>query len=110
MRTRRPPAPVDRGKAPAQLSRGVRRFITWKQVLGAFLLLLLVPSGGFAVAQFTIDVPEANQQARAQSNVYLYSDDTHRREHRQHQLRDRGDRTGAQGGAAPFVAAENQSF
>lgn len=67
------------GTAPARGAgtRGrLRRLLTWRKLLAVGLALLLLPTAAFAVLYVSIDVPEANEQARAESNVYLYSDGT----------------------------------
>ncbi|MEK8170138.1 hypothetical protein NKH77_11375 [Streptomyces sp. M19] len=67
--------------APAETTarrrRGlVRRLFTWKKLLAATVALCTLLTGGFTVLYFSIDIPEANQLAKAESNVYLYSDGT----------------------------------
>ncbi|MFJ8671360.1 transglycosylase domain-containing protein [Streptomyces sp. NPDC093589] len=54
---------------------GWRRVIpTWRMVLGAVLLLGLIVVGGLVAGYLLVDIPPANSAAKAQSNVYLYSD------------------------------------
>ncbi|MEU8485004.1 transglycosylase domain-containing protein [Streptomyces sp. NPDC048641] len=53
---------------------GIRRFFTWKKILGTFLGLCLLGMGAFIVLYMVIDVPEGNPDAMRQSNVYKYSD------------------------------------
>ncbi|MFG2225470.1 transglycosylase domain-containing protein [Streptomyces sp. NPDC048644] len=56
---------------------GRRRFLpTWRQLLGTLLLILLVVGGGLIAGYLLVDIPPANSAAKAQSNVYLYSDGT----------------------------------
>ncbi|MEF3112887.1 transglycosylase domain-containing protein [Streptomyces chrestomyceticus] len=54
---------------------GIRRFFTWKKVLGAFLGVCLLGILGFLGLYLYVDVPdEGNFQATSQSNVYKYAD------------------------------------
>ncbi|MFF3287914.1 transglycosylase domain-containing protein [Streptomyces sp. NPDC003023] len=55
---------------------GIRRFFTFKKILGTFLGLCLLAMGAFFVAYMLVPVPAANAQAKQQSNVYKYSDGT----------------------------------
>ncbi|MCL7428531.1 transglycosylase domain-containing protein [Streptomyces sp. YS415] len=55
---------------------GIRRFFTWKKILGTFLGLFLLGIGGFVVLYMMVQVPQGNAAARLQSNVYKYSDGT----------------------------------
>ncbi|KUJ70771.1 glycosyl transferase [Streptomyces albus subsp. albus] len=55
---------------------GIRRFFTWRRVLAYVLSLWLLLLGAFAILYYAIDIPEANALAKAESNVYLYSDGT----------------------------------
>ncbi|MFJ5291703.1 transglycosylase domain-containing protein [Streptomyces sp. NPDC088348] len=69
------------GKAAKKRKRprrkGWRRLIpTWRMVLGAVLVILLLIIGGFIAGYNLVDIPAANTAATAQSNVYLYSDGT----------------------------------
>ncbi|MEU6388781.1 transglycosylase domain-containing protein [Streptomyces sp. NPDC046939] len=71
------------GRADARKARkgatrpsGIRRFFTWKKLLGALFGLVLLIMGAFVVLYMVIDVPEGNPDAKAQSNVYKYSDGT----------------------------------
>jgi membrane peptidoglycan carboxypeptidase len=52
---------------------GIRRFFTWKKLLGTFFGFVLLCMGAFVVLYMVIDVPEGNPQAELQSNVYKYS-------------------------------------
>ncbi|MFI6346317.1 transglycosylase domain-containing protein [Streptomyces sp. NPDC050560] len=61
------------GRAPR---RGIRRFFTWKKILGAFFGLCLLVIGAFVVLYLVVSVPEGNAQAQLQSNVFKYSDGT----------------------------------
>ncbi|KUO21961.1 transglycosylase domain-containing protein [Streptomyces dysideae] len=55
---------------------GIRRFFTWKKLLGTFLGACLLGIGAFIVLYLVIDIPEGNADAKLQSNVYEYSDGT----------------------------------
>ncbi|MER5767714.1 transglycosylase domain-containing protein [Streptomyces sp. NPDC001985] len=56
--------------------KGIRRFFTWKKMLGTFLGLCLLGMGAFYVVYLMVPVPKANAEAELQSNVYKYSDGT----------------------------------
>ncbi|MET9292864.1 transglycosylase domain-containing protein [Streptomyces sp. NPDC003077] len=69
------PPPGAKGRASRPRRTGWRRLVpTWRMVLGAFLLLLLLIGGGLVAGYLLVDIPPANAAAQAQSNVYLYSD------------------------------------
>ncbi|MFD9886445.1 transglycosylase domain-containing protein [Streptomyces alboflavus] len=55
---------------------GIRRFFTWKKLLGAFFSFILLLMLGFVVLYLVVDIPKGNAAARLQSNVYKYSDGT----------------------------------
>ncbi|WP_030793669.1 transglycosylase domain-containing protein [Streptomyces sp. NRRL S-920] len=55
---------------------GIRRFFTWKKLLGTFFGFILLGMGAFVVLYLVIDIPEGNAAAKRQSNVYKYSDGT----------------------------------
>ncbi|MBT2391952.1 penicillin-binding protein [Streptomyces sp. ISL-1] len=55
---------------------GAGRFLTWKRALACVVTLIVLLAGGFTVLYVSIDIPQANELAKAQSNVYLYSDGT----------------------------------
>ncbi|WP_394430875.1 transglycosylase domain-containing protein [Streptomyces sp. SGAir0957] len=69
---------ADARKARKRATRpsGIRRFFTWKKLLGAFFGFVLLVMGAFVVLYMVIEVPEGNPDAKAQSNVYKYSDGT----------------------------------
>ena len=52
---------------------GIRRFFTWRKLLGTFFGLCLLVMGAFFVIYLMVPVPEANAQAEMQSNVYKFS-------------------------------------
>jgi membrane peptidoglycan carboxypeptidase len=53
---------------------GIRRFFTFRKILGTFFGLCLLAMGAFFVAYLLVPVPEANAEAKLQSNIYKYSD------------------------------------
>ncbi|TPQ22270.1 transglycosylase domain-containing protein [Streptomyces sporangiiformans] len=53
---------------------GIRRFFTWKKILGTFFSLCLLGMAAFVVLYLMIDVPKGNAAATQQSNIYKYSD------------------------------------
>ncbi|MFC4607849.1 transglycosylase domain-containing protein [Streptomyces maoxianensis] len=65
-----------RGARRAQNARptGIRRFFTWRKLLGTFFGFCLLAMGAFFVIYLIVPVPSANAQAEMQSNVYKYSD------------------------------------
>ncbi|MEV5611930.1 transglycosylase domain-containing protein [Streptomyces sp. NPDC052225] len=67
---------ADARKARKRASRpsGIRRFFTWKKLLGAFFGFVLLCMGAFVVLYLVIDVPEGNPDAEMQSNIFKYSD------------------------------------
>ncbi|KUL35705.1 penicillin-binding protein [Streptomyces sp. NRRL F-4489] len=56
---------------------GWRRLLpTWRMLAGTTLLFLLLVVGGLIAGYLLVGIPPANSAAKAQSNVYLYSDGT----------------------------------
>ncbi|MYU17571.1 glycosyl transferase, partial [Streptomyces sp. SID8361] len=55
---------------------GIRRFFTWRKLVAYVLTLCALLIGAFTVLYYSIDIPRANAQAKAQSNVYKYGDGT----------------------------------
>ncbi|WP_407289231.1 transglycosylase domain-containing protein [Streptomyces sp. BP-8] len=54
---------------------GWRRALpSWRTMLGTVLLFLLIVIGGLVGGYLLVEIPPANSAAKAQSNVYLYSD------------------------------------
>ncbi|HZX37205.1 MAG TPA: transglycosylase domain-containing protein [Streptomyces sp.] len=53
---------------------GIRRFFTWRKLLGTFFGFCLLAMGAFFVIYLIVPVPTANARAEMQSNVYKYSD------------------------------------
>ncbi|MFJ6936851.1 transglycosylase domain-containing protein [Streptomyces sp. NPDC101132] len=62
-------APRTRGQ-----KTGIRRFFTWKKVLGTLLGTVLVGMGLLIGFYFYLPVPQPNDQATLQSNIYRWSD------------------------------------
>lgn len=71
-----PPAWAPRGEAARPRKRsGWRRLLpTWRLVLGAFVLIVLLVAGGLIAGYTLVDIPAANKAATAESNVFLYAD------------------------------------
>ncbi|MGI5404563.1 transglycosylase domain-containing protein [Streptomyces sp. CA-135486] len=63
-----------RRKAPAPKRTGIRRFLSWRKALTALICVIALLIGGFTVLYVAIDIPQANALAKAQSNVFLFSD------------------------------------
>ncbi|MGW9041442.1 transglycosylase domain-containing protein [Streptomyces lydicus] len=54
---------------------GIRRFFTWKKLVGAFLGVCLLGILGFLGLYLYVDIPtDGNKEAQLQSNVYKYAD------------------------------------
>ncbi|WP_078607061.1 transglycosylase domain-containing protein [Streptomyces flavidovirens] len=62
-----------RGARRAKKTGGIRRFFTWKKMLGTFFGLCLLLMGVFVALYIWVPVPAANAEAKLQSNVYKYS-------------------------------------
>jgi membrane peptidoglycan carboxypeptidase len=65
-----------RSSRAANRPSGIRRFFTWKKILGTFLGLCLLGIGAFIVLYMVVDVPKGNPLAQRQSNIYKFSDGT----------------------------------
>ncbi|MET7935481.1 transglycosylase domain-containing protein [Streptomyces sp. NPDC005322] len=65
-----------RGSRGKTRRTGIRRFFTWRKVLACVITLCALLIGAFTVLYYSIDIPKANAQAKAQSNIYQYSDGT----------------------------------
>ncbi|OIV36641.1 hypothetical protein BIV57_15170 [Mangrovactinospora gilvigrisea] len=64
-------SPTDR---PRRRS-GLRRLLpTWRMVLGAAVLVVLLLGGAFALAWYTIGIPQPNANVQQQNNTWLYRD------------------------------------
>ncbi|MBL1099121.1 transglycosylase domain-containing protein [Streptomyces coffeae] len=55
---------------------GIRRFFTWKKILAYVISFCALLVGAFFALYLWVDVPGANAEARAQANIYKYSDGT----------------------------------
>ncbi|MGW0827820.1 transglycosylase domain-containing protein [Streptomyces sp. NPDC002845] len=64
------------GAAGKSGKSGIRRFFTWKKLLGTFLGACLLGMGAFIALYLMIEVPAGNAAALEQSNIYKYSDGT----------------------------------
>ncbi|TRO64911.1 transglycosylase domain-containing protein [Streptomyces sp. IB201691-2A2] len=99
-----------KGGAKAGAKSGIRRFFTWKKLLGTFFGLCLLGMAAFVALYLMIDVPKGNAAAVQQSNIYKYSDgktlardgDVNRELVDLDQV--------SKGVRMTFVAAENKSF
>ncbi|MFM9700790.1 transglycosylase domain-containing protein [Streptomyces europaeiscabiei] len=71
-----PAAGGGKAKKPKRPKRtGWRRlFPTWRMVLGAFAIGLMLIVGAFVLGYNMVHIPKANAFATKQSNVYLYAD------------------------------------
>ncbi|MEV7446450.1 transglycosylase domain-containing protein [Streptomyces sp. NPDC091204] len=62
-------------KGGAGKRSGIRRFFTWKKILGTFLGGILLLMAAAIILYFSVDEPsDPNKQATLQSNTYRYSD------------------------------------
>ncbi|WP_340561258.1 transglycosylase domain-containing protein [Streptomyces sp. GSL17-111] len=76
--------PADEAGAPTpSRERGTRRrtgwrrlFPTWRMLVGAFLVSVVLVAGALVLGYLLVPIPEPNRAATTQSNVYLYSDGT----------------------------------
>ncbi|WP_431036320.1 transglycosylase domain-containing protein [Streptomyces sp. P6-2-1] len=68
--------PRKKGRKSRKRKGWRRLFPTWRMTLGGLVLLILLLGGAFAVGYATTDIPEGNQDAQLQSNVYYYADGT----------------------------------
>ncbi|WP_374200711.1 transglycosylase domain-containing protein [Streptomyces sp. ATCC 21386] len=72
------PAGDGKGKKPKRPKRtGFRRLIpTWRMVLGAFVVGVMLIVGAFVLGYNMVHIPKPQDAATKQSNVYLYADGT----------------------------------
>ncbi|MGR4881870.1 transglycosylase domain-containing protein [Streptomyces sp. LARHCF249] len=64
-----------KGKGGAGKRTGIRRFFTWRKILGTFLGLILLLMAAAVVLYFSVNEPtDPNKQATLQSNTYRYAD------------------------------------
>ncbi|MFD3994081.1 transglycosylase domain-containing protein [Streptomyces sp. NPDC058583] len=61
----------DKSKAK---KRGLRRFFSWRKLLGTFFVVCLLAMGALYVVYLLVPVPTANAEATMQSNIYKYAD------------------------------------
>ncbi|MFI1411422.1 transglycosylase domain-containing protein [Streptomyces sp. NPDC020707] len=104
-------APKRSSKAQGRTGKsGIRRFFTWKKILGTFFGLCLLGMAAFVGLYLMIDVPKGNAAAVQQSNVYKYANgDTLARDGEvNRELVDLEEVS--KGVRMTFVAAENKSF
>ncbi|MCX5385341.1 transglycosylase domain-containing protein [Streptomyces sp. NBC_00083] len=59
-----------RGKKQKVKKKGIRRFFTWKKMLGTFFGLCLLAMGAFYVIYLMVPIPSGNADAQLESNVY----------------------------------------
>ncbi|WP_328927414.1 penicillin-binding protein [Streptomyces sp. NBC_00190] len=63
------------GKGGSGKRSGIRRFFTWKKILGTFLGLILLLMATAIILYFSVNEPtDPNESATLQSNTYRYSD------------------------------------
>ncbi|MEU2025972.1 transglycosylase domain-containing protein [Streptomyces sp. NPDC016469] len=67
-------AEARRAQRQAEKKGGIRRFFTWRKLLGTAFGLILLGMGSFAVLYMLVDVPEGNPKMELQANVYKYAD------------------------------------
>ncbi|MGC5562961.1 transglycosylase domain-containing protein [Streptomyces sp. FR-108] len=104
-------APKRSSKAEGRTGKsGIRRFFTWKKILGTFFGLCLLGMAAFVGLYLMIDVPKGNAAAVQQSNIYKYANgDTLARDGEvNRELVDLEEVS--KGVRMTFVAAENKSF
>ncbi|MFJ4778653.1 transglycosylase domain-containing protein [Streptomyces sp. NPDC088762] len=64
-----------KGKAGAGKRTGIRRFFTWKKILGTFFGMILLLMAAAIILYFSVNEPtDPNESATLQSNTYRYSD------------------------------------
>ncbi|MCJ1677884.1 penicillin-binding protein [Streptomyces sp. APSN-46.1] len=62
-------------KGRAGKRTGIRRFFTWKKIVGTFLGMILLGMATLVILYYSVDEPDtANTNATLQSNVFKYSD------------------------------------
>ena len=99
-----------KGGAKAGAKSGIRRFFTWKKLLGTFFGLCLLGMAAFVALYLMIDVPKGNAAAVQQSNIYKYSNgDTLARDGAVNRELVDLDQV-SKDVRMTFVAAENKSF
>ena len=71
---RRAPRGRTKDKGSGGKPTGIRRFFTWKKILGAFFGVILLGMAALVAMYFYVDKPDPNATALEQSNVYKYAD------------------------------------
>ncbi|WP_412076950.1 transglycosylase domain-containing protein [Streptomyces xanthophaeus] len=72
---RRAPTGRTKGEGSGGKRSGIRRFFTWKTILGTFLGGILVLMAAAVILYFSVDEPtDPNRLATQQSNTYKWSD------------------------------------
>ncbi|MGW0362253.1 transglycosylase domain-containing protein [Streptomyces sp. NPDC002990] len=71
---RRAPSGRAKGRERSGKRSGIRRFFTWKKILGTCFGLILLGMAALVGLYFYVDKPDPNQHATLQSNVYKYAD------------------------------------
>ncbi|WP_338900441.1 transglycosylase domain-containing protein [Streptomyces sp. TG1A-60] len=73
-----PAAPAGKAKKPKRPKRtGWKRLVpTWRMVLGAFVVGVMLIMGAFVLGYSLVHIPKPQDAATKQSNVYLYADGT----------------------------------
>ncbi len=69
-------APRGRGKGRGGKPTGIRRFFTWKKVLGTFFGMVLLGMAALVGLYFYVEKPDPKADALTQNNVYKLSDGT----------------------------------
>ncbi|MFD6887764.1 transglycosylase domain-containing protein [Streptomyces sp. NPDC059957] len=69
-------APRGRGKGRGGKPTGIRRFFTWKKVLGTFFGSVLLGMAALVGLYFYVELPDPKADALTQNNVYKLSDGT----------------------------------
>ncbi|MFZ3500073.1 transglycosylase domain-containing protein [Streptomyces sp. 5.8] len=73
---RRAPRGRGRGKSRGGKPTGIRRFFTWKKMLGTFFGTVLLGMAALVGLYFYVELPNPNASALTQNNVYKLSDGT----------------------------------
>ncbi|MFI8926234.1 transglycosylase domain-containing protein [Streptomyces sp. NPDC053474] len=68
------PARRTRGGKAKPKRTGIRRFFTWKKLVGYVFGFVLLGMLGFVVLYLVVDIPKGNALAKKQSNIIKYSD------------------------------------
>ncbi|MFC7218475.1 transglycosylase domain-containing protein [Streptomyces polyrhachis] len=71
-----PEAAADGSPPAGRRRRRLRLLPGWRPTVGTSLIALALGSGAFAVGYMSVDMPQPNRAAVAQSNLFLYADGT----------------------------------